>query len=217
MPLPVFATLDEVPEAFRSEYEMLDGKAQPRELTGLKSAVAKERAERETAAKALKDAQARLDELETASKASKSGITDEQLAELRAEFDKKLAPERTAREAAEAKLRAMQLDGAVKSLMATSGVRAERIDTLWRLIGSDYDLTTDGTPVLKSDPTADVAKSLADRVTEYPEFFAAPVASGGGMVGSKVPAATRAEHATLAVTNPAALLAIANDAPRKVA
>jgi hypothetical protein len=212
MPLPTFATLEEVPEAFRSEYELLDGKAVPRELTGLKSAVAKERAEREAAAKALKDAQVRLEELETASKARNAGLSDDKLAELRAELEKKLAPERERADKAEARLRALQLDGALKSLMATSGVRAERIDTLWRLIGSEYDLTDGGTPILKADPTADVAKSLASRVKEYPEFFAAPAAAGGGSSRSGALPPNKADMARLVETNPMALLDMANAA-----
>jgi hypothetical protein len=217
MPLPTFASLDEVPEAFRSEYELVDGKAVSKDFRELRTAAAKEREEREKAAKALKDAEKRLAELETLAKAKESGISDEKLAEMQAKLEAKIAPERAAREAAEAKLRALQLDAALKSLMATSGVRAERIDTLWKLIGAEYDLTDGGTPILKADPTADVAKSLAGRVKEFPEFFAAPDASGGGAAGSKSLPASRAAHAELAVSNPERLLEIANTAPRKVA
>jgi hypothetical protein len=216
MPLPTFATLDEVPEAFRSEYEMLDGKAVPRELTGLKSAVAKERSEREAAAKALKDAQARLDELETAAKAKNAGLTDEKLAELRAELEKKLAPERDARVAAEAKLRSLQLDAALKTLMASSGVRAERIDTLWKLIGGEYDLTDGGTPILKADPTADVAKSLASRVKEFPEFFAAPKGAGGGAEPTGTVPGSVADQTALLLSNPTRLAELAHS-QKKVA
>jgi hypothetical protein len=219
MPLPTFASLDEVPDAFRSEYELVDGKAVSKDFRELRTAAAKERAEREAATKALKDAEKRLADLEAAAKAKSEGISDEKLAALRDELEKKLAPERQRAEAAESKLRALQLDATLKSLMASKdvGVRAERIDTLWRLIGPEYDLTDGGTPILKADPTADVAKSLAGRVKEFPEFFVAPDASGGGATGSKVLPATRAAHAELAVTNPERLLEIANTAPRKVA
>ena len=217
MPLPTFATLDEVPEAFRSEYELVDGKAVSKDIAKLTGAIAKERAERETAAKALKDAEKRLADLETAAKAGKAGITEEQLAELRADLAKQLAPETARADAAETKLRALQLDATVKSLMATSGVRAERIDTLWKLIGGEYDLTDGGTPILKAEPTADVAKSLAGRVKDFPEFFTAPDASGGGAADSKSLPKSRADVVALVDTNPMALIEMGNALPRKVA
>jgi hypothetical protein len=217
MPLPTFASLDEVPEAFRSEYELVDGKAVSKDFRELRTAATKEREEREKAAKALKDAEKRLAELETAVKAKSDGISDEKLAELRAAMEKQLGPVQAEKDKLAAELRSLKLDAALKSLMATSGVRAERIDTLWKLIGAEYDLTDGGTPILKADPTADVAKSLAGRVKEFPEFFAAPDASGGGAAGSKSLPASRAAHAELAVSNPERLLEIANTAPRKVA
>ncbi len=210
MPLPTFASLDEVPEAFRSEYEMADGKAVSKDVAKLTAAIAKERAERDAAAKSAKDAEKRAAELELQAKAAKAGMTDEQLSALRAEFDAKVAPEREARTKAEAQLRAMQLDASLKSTMATSGVRAERIDTLWKLVSDRFDLTDSGTPMVKDDPTTDVAKAVAGLVKEYPEFFAAPPASGGGAGKSaQIPAANDADTKLL-MTNPRALLERAN-------
>ncbi len=208
MPLPTFASLDEVPEAFRSEYEMVDGKAVSKDVAKLTAAIAKERAEREAATKSAKDAEKRAADLETQAKATKAGLTDAQLAELRADFDAKMAPEREAREKAEAKLRAMQLDASVKGIMASKevGVRAERIETLWKLVGDRFDLTESGTPMVKADPTTDVAKAVAGLVKEYPEFFAAPPASGGGAGKSaQIPQANDADMALL-MSNPRALL-----------
>ncbi len=212
MPFPVFPSMDEVPEAFRDEYELVDGKAQPRELTGLKSAVAKERTEREAAAKALREAQTRLEELETAAKAKKSGMSDEQLAAMRADFDAKVAPYQTRAEKAEARLREKELDGALKSLMATSGVRAERIDTLWKLVADRFDLADGGTPFVKSDPTTDVTKTVAGLVKEYPEFFSAPAGSGGGAPLSRGAMAKGTDLGALVMSNPMALLDMANAA-----
>jgi multidrug efflux pump subunit AcrA (membrane-fusion protein) len=218
MLLPTFASMEEVPEAFRPSYEMVDGKAVPSDIAKLTAALNKERAEREVAAKAAKDAEKRAAELEQTSKAQKAGLTDAQLAELRADFEKQVAPEREARAAAEQKLRALQLDAALKSVMATSGVRAERIDTMWKLVGDQFDLNADGSPIVKANPTAQVKDHVAGLVKEYPEFFAAPAASGGGADRSAaLPSTTREQHAALAVADPAKLIEIGNAQGRKAA
>ncbi len=206
MPLPTFASLDEVPEAFRPEYEMVDGKAVSKDIAKLTAAIAKERTERETAAKAAKDAEKRAADLELQAKAQKAGMTDEQLATLRAEFEAKVAPERAAREAAEKRLREKELDSAVKSLMGSNGVRAECVDKLWKLESHQFDLTESGTPIVKSDPTADVAATIKAFVKVHPEFFAAPAGSGGAADRSGKLQPTSAADEALLLSNPRALL-----------
>jgi hypothetical protein len=211
MPLPTFDTLEDVPEAFRSEYELVDGRAVSKDIARLTGALAKERAEREAAAKSLRDAEKRAAELEMSNKARTNGISEEKLAELRAEIARETAPLEQERDALRAKLRTLQLDGSVKSLMAETGVRAERIDTLWTLVRDRFDLTDGGTPVVKDQPASDVKKALAGLVKEYPEFFAAPnVAGGGAGPSAKLPAGTNV--ASLVDTNPMALLDMANAA-----
>lgn len=212
MPLPTFASLEDVPEQFRDEYEVVDGKAVSKDFRELRSTIAKERAEREASAKALRETQSRLDELETTLKARKNGLSDDKLAELRADIAKQLAPVEQERDALRAQLRTLQLDGSVKSLMSESGVRAERIDTLWRLVSDRFDLTDGGKPVLKDDPTSDVKKALTGLVKEYPEFFAAPAAAGGGASPSATQMRSKADVIGLVDTNPMALLDMANAA-----
>lgn len=183
MPLPTFDTLDAIPESFRDLYEVQDGKPVPKdEAAPLKAALEKERTTAIDAKNQAKALEKRLAELEITAKAKSAGISDEQLATLRAEFDAKLAPERDRAEKAESALREMRLDGSVKSMMATKdvGVRAERIDTLWTLKRGEFDLTEKGAVVYKADPTADVGKVLAGFATEFPEFYVAPAVTGSG-------------------------------------
>lgn len=215
MPLPTFASLEEVPDVIRSEYEMIDGKAVSRDIAKLTAAIAKERESASVADKARKDAEKRLADLETTNKAQKSGISDEQLAALRADLEKQLAPERAAREAAEQQLRELRLDASLKSIMAASGVRAERIDTLWKLTGDRFDLSENGTPIVKASPTVDVKANVAALVSEYPEFFAAPPANGGG--AQKSGTLPRGMDVDAMLKNPMELLKMANALPLKAA
>jgi hypothetical protein len=77
--------------------------------------------------------------------------------------------------------RALQLDDRVKGLMAKSGVRAERVDALYRLTGERYDLTSDGQPMLKDRVGTPVEKFIAEElVKEFPEFYMGSGSNGGG-------------------------------------
>ena len=197
MPLPTFETMDAVPEPFRDLYEVVDGKPTPKDETApLKSALEKERTTASEARRQLKALEARAAELETASKAQKAGITDEQLAQIKADALKEIDPVKAERDALKAELRSMKLDTAVKGVMATHGVRAERLDVLWKVVADRFDLTEEGKPILKSSPTAELPKVMADLKVEYPEFFAAPIASGSGALpsGSLAPTGTVDTH-----------------------
>ncbi len=222
MPLPTFRTADEIPEAFRAEYEERDGVWAPRELHGLKSSVAKEREAREAAEARIaaadrraKELEAQISELAAQAKAKKSGISDEVLAEIRADFEKKLTPEKEARERAEAELRRLRLDAAVKGELAKAGVRGERLDVFWKLVADRFDLTTEGNPIVTVDKGAKLPEYVSDTLKrEFPEFYAAPPASGGGAN----PSATLpkgADFVKMLATNPLALLEQANAAGAK--
>ena len=181
MPLPSFDTLDAVPEPFRDLYEVQDGKAVPKDETApLKTALEKERSTAVEAKKQAKELEKRLAELEATAKAKASGISDEQLAQIKADAAKELDPIKAERDALASQLRQLQLDGAVKGVMAAHGVRAERLDVMWKVISDRFDLTEQGKPVLKSAPATDLPKVMLDLKTEFPEFFAAPSASGSG-------------------------------------
>lgn len=128
---------------------------------------------------------AKLKELETEGKAGEVGVTSEQLkairAEVEADLEGKYTPFKTENETLRGRLRELQLDSVVKSVMAKQGVRAERVDALFRLTADKFDLTDEGEPMLKDHPGRDIAKFVAEELgKEYPEFYQSSGSSGGG-------------------------------------
>ena len=89
MKLPTFASQEEVPEAFASLYHEVDGSWVPiaeggdEDLSGLKSALEKERAIREKAEKAQKAADKERAELEKSLKRLESMFSEEERAKYR--------------------------------------------------------------------------------------------------------------------------------------
>ena len=136
-------------------------------------------------AKEGRDAIARLKELETAAKAGELGVDTEKVKVIRKEVEEELqelyAPVKKDNETLKGKLRELQLDNQVKNIMAKQGVRAERIDTLFRLAADKFDLDDDGEPMLAGHPGKDVPKYITEVLgEEYPEFWPSSGSSGGG-------------------------------------
>lgn len=229
MPLPTFSTLEEVPDAFRSEYEEKDGKWVPKpqgeDVSGLKTALDKERTARteaERKAREAEDARAeaerRAQDAATAAEAKGAGIDSEKLAELRekirndvrAEFDVQLREKEEKIEELEGvarENRTLKLDNAVKKVFADNGVRPERTDTLFRLAEEEFDLTEDGKPVLKNHPGKALEVFVKDDLKkQYPEFYRGTQADGGGVgghIGGTPPYGTTADDV---LKNPGAAL-----------
>lgn len=137
---------------------------------------------------ALKASHTRLAELEQELKAKKDGVTAEQLnkirVEVRTDLEKEYAPKLQLLDTLAKENRSLKLDTVVKDLMGKNGVRAERIDALFRLAGEKFDLTADGKPMVK-ESGKDVVKFIAeDLAKEYPELFSGSGSSGGGSGGS---------------------------------
>lgn len=133
-------------------------------------------------AKTLKQ---RYAELEQQKKAEKAGITSAQLdkmrSEIAADYESKYAPIKSTAEKLAQENRSLKLDTKIKDFMGKNGVRAERIDALFRLTSSDYDLTEDGVPMVKSKMGTPVEKYIAEDLSKlYPEFFVGTGSSGGG-------------------------------------
>lgn len=136
-------------------------------------------------AKAAREAQARILELEQQKKAEKAGITSEQLdkmrQDIRQDLEKDYSPFKSKAETLAAENRSLKLDTKVKDYMGKNGVRAERIDALFRLTGDKYDLTDDGAPILKGRMGTPIEKYIAEDLSkEYPEFFVGTGSSGSG-------------------------------------
>jgi len=136
-------------------------------------------------AKAHRAMKAQIAELETQAKAAQAGITSDKIAEIqasvRAQLEEEYAPSKTRVSELEGEVRSLRLDNVVKATMGKSGVRADRIDALFRLTQDRFDLTDDGAPMLKASPGNDVAKYIAEELEkEWPEFYGGSGSSGGG-------------------------------------
>ena len=127
---------------------------------------------------------AQVAELETAAAADKAGITKADLDQMRATVRKQLEAEyeplKTENEGLKTRVRTLLLDNVVKASMGANGVRADRVDTLFKLTDDRFDLTDDDKPMLKGAPGKDVGKYIAEELEqEYPELYAASGSSGG--------------------------------------
>jgi hypothetical protein len=127
----------------------------------------------------------RFTELEQQKKAEKAGITSEQLdkmrLEIRADLEREYSPVKARVESLSTENRTLKLDNVVKGVMAKNGVRAERVDALYRLTAHDYDLTDDGQPMVKGRLGTPVDKYVLEDLSKaYPEFYQGSGSSGGG-------------------------------------
>lgn len=194
MTFQTFTTLDEVPEAQRES--AIETKAGtflvPEDLTPLKDTLAKERERADAAEKAANRTARELAKAQAEAKAKAAGLSDEQIAEMRAQARKDLevefSPLKERADLAEtlaAENRALLLDNKVKAMMAAAGVRADRIEALFKVAGDRFDLTTDKTPMLKAAPTTAVEQYVKDTLkVEFPEFYEGSRAAGGNAPGS---------------------------------
>lgn len=152
----------------------------------------KAREEAETLRGQLEEMQGRLQELEQKAHASKAGVDDDTLAELRAKLEadlqrkwSKVAEERDAavkaRDEALAANRTMQLDNEVKTIIGKGGALPHRVNELFRLKRDLFDLSDDGEPILREDPGTPLDKWVSESLSaEYPEWFEGTGSSGGG-------------------------------------
>ena len=151
------------------------------------------------AAKATaKTLEAQLAELREGQQAGKAGVNAEEVQKLKEQIRADEA--RRAREELQDELdkaallpsvleenRYLKLDSKVKGLYGEHGVRSDRIDKMWKLTKDQYELTDDGVPMLKDEPTADLGRFISEKLrSEYPEWFNGSGASGGGASRSAV-------------------------------
>lgn len=137
----------------------------------------------------VKELKAKLAHVEQEKKATKAGVTSDELARLRQEvrddLEREYAEVKGRADALSKEVRELRLDGVVKGLMAKSGVRGERVDALFRLTADQFDLTDDGQPMVKAKMGTPVDKFVAEHLSkEYPEFFLGTGSSGGGAAKS---------------------------------
>ncbi|WP_373069749.1 hypothetical protein [Gemmatimonas sp.] len=188
MPLPVFDTLDEIPDAFREDYAERDGKWHPNVVS--KSALEDEREKRDAAEKLTKKLVKERDALETKAKADKAGLTDEQIAAVREDLRKELleeyAPRLDASDRYAAENRELKLDHQVKGLLAGAKIIPERLGQMWQLHRAEFDLTEDGKPMVKGKPGLSVEKYITETLAkQYPEWVQGTQAGGSGAPGTR--------------------------------
>jgi len=185
MPVQTFDSVDAVPEDVRpNALALADGKFAvfvEEDVAGLKRNQERLRVEKQAAASKASELEARLAEIEANAAARAAGMTDEQIKRIRDEMEAKTAPILAERDTLAQRLRELTLDRDVRERMAKAGVRGDRLDALWRLHGSDFDLTDEGTPYVKADPSASIEDYIGKKLLkDYPEFAVPSAAAGGG-------------------------------------
>lgn len=200
-------SLDTVPEAARSFYtETEDGRfkldSDHEDVSGLKSALKKERTTRgelEKKVKAfgdltpetLQEMRDRLSALEdedggSAGDKQKRKTDIKELREkIKAEVEREYSPYKTRAETAEAKLRDIEMSGRIRAAAVKAGVIEDDLDDVLTLTRGRFDLDEDGEIIVKDEKGQDSGltpeKFFAGEFKEKrPKFFKAPVSSGSG-------------------------------------
>jgi hypothetical protein len=186
VPVQLFDSQDAIPEEHRAAaLETKDGKFAAfidTDVSGLKSALEKERTARKDAEKAANA---------LAAAARDADLKDKGLLETKQKWDEEiLKPIAAERDALSQKVRTLSLEIPLKTQLAARLVDENAVEAVWRLESEKFDLAEGDKPVLKNNPTQDVAQYLDGLKGVYPWAFKGTQASGGGAGGGK-PAPTR--------------------------
>jgi len=135
--------------------------------------------------KEFDELEAEIARIEAEGEAQDAGLTKEKLQEIensvQARLEKKYAPLADQNKSLSEQVRTLTLDNVVKALMPKKGVRADRVDALYRVAKDNFDLTEDNAPILREDPGADIGEFIETKLAEqWPEFFEGTGSSGGG-------------------------------------
>lgn len=219
MSFKMFDSRDEVPEAQReTAIETKDGKwavPEVEDVSALKSAHERQKEETRRLKAALAEREQADKAKEAEDAARKSGVSDEQIAKLRQEIEAAKAPLVEEKTRLEKELRELRLDSKVKAMIAEAGFNPKRIDDVFKLIGDRFDLSENGTPILKDNPAAvlpEYLKTVASK--EYPELALSQQKGGDEFKGSGGGGAVSPDAQKLLLSNPGALLAQANAAAK---
>jgi hypothetical protein len=180
MPIETYDSADAVPEELRdTALALADGKfavVKESDTSGLSSALQKERAARKDAERTAQALAAKAQEAELAAKG---------LLEHKQKWDSDiLGPIKSRAEQLEAEVRQLKLTTPVKDALRAAGVIAP--DDAYRLVADQFDLSDDGKPILKDDPTADIGAWISGTLAKQkPYLFDAGGAGGGGARGSQ--------------------------------
>ena len=191
MPFPVFDAEDAVPEAFKPEYEERNGKwhVKEPEAAELRATLQQEREARQKAEKDAKAFRAEKAALEAKATAAAAGVTEEQLTKLRADIEASFQPQIDRAATLETENRALKLDHVIRERFGKAGVLASALDKVWKLHGEEFDLTSDGKPMVKASPGSDVDKHVEAIAKQYPHWRQGTKGTGGGAAGLTTTAA----------------------------
>jgi hypothetical protein len=201
MPFPIYDTQDEVPEAFRAEYEEREGKWHPKvpDVTNLKTALQSERdrATREEAAR--KAAETERDTLRRKGSAKEKGVTEEQLAALRADDERKrkadLEPLQRENQELKKENRKLKLTDRVQKLALDAGVMPDRIEDAMELLDKRVDLTEDGETIVVKNKKGEITTEKIETFLET-TFRAEKgwLYGGDGRIGERLREARRSDR-----------------------
>lgn len=191
MPFPTYAKQDEIPEAFRGEYEEREGVWHPKvpDVTKLTGALQKERDKAAEQDRLRKEAEKERDELKREAQARAAGISQEELEKIRAAEKEARRPIEKERDDLRAENRKLKLTDRVKALALSAGVMQDRIDDAMLLLASRTDLTDADGIVVKDEDGKITSETIDDFLDttfkkESPWFYAGAGSSGSGAQGS---------------------------------
>lgn len=221
MPLPIFDKQTDIPKGFEDEYEERDGKWHPVDHGGdLRKQIAEEKRTREAAEKLAKKTAKDLAELMAKQDAAAGGMTEEQYKKVYASVEKSIRDEYEPKlkdmETLAKENRDLKLDSRVKSMFKSGGALDAKVDDFWKLHGDEFDLTSDGKPMVKNEPGKDVARHVQGILAGRKEWVKGTKATGGrDTFSTTAPSQSGLTPGGLTfedvMKNPAAGIAVANE------
>ncbi len=192
MPLPVYETLDAVPQDQREDYAEQDGKWRPKLELDL-AAEKRKRAEllnEKKEEKRLRDAaEAKLAEAERTAEARARGISEDELKKIADAEQAARKPIEDERDSLRAENRKLKLTDRVQLLALNHGVMPDRIEDAMLALERRTDLGDADGIVVKDkagNPTTETIDAFLEKTfkTEKPWLYTGTGASGSGATGS---------------------------------
>lgn len=192
MPLPIFKTAEEVPEAFRGEYEERDGEWKPKPDDTIKT-------ERQKRARLLDEkkeeerrrieAEKERDDLKREIESKKSGVSDDVIERLRKEDEDKRKPILTENETLKAENRKLKRDDKLNALALKHGIMGDRLEDAMLALERRVDLSDGGNLIIRDREGQVTTEAVDDFLsktfrTEKPWLYGGTGSSGSGAGGS---------------------------------
>ena len=192
MAFPTYKKQEEIPEAFRSEYEERDGEWHPKvpDVAKLQKALDSERDRAANEEKARKAAESERDALKRTADAKEKGISEEELQKIRDAEAAARKPIEEERDRLAAENRKLKLTDRVQALALKSGVMPDRIEDAMLALDRRADLTDKDGIVVKDKDGKVTTETIDDFLKttfkkEKPWLYAGSGAAGGGSRGSE--------------------------------